>query len=219
MHRETTTLGCIRAAEGGTLYLANVDSLSLELQSELLHTLETKTVIPIGGSDPHPIDVRVVASAEEDLDLAVREGRFRADLFGRLSVLTFQTKSLGKRMEDVEKIATHLVAKLTFERGLPMKCLSRDALDLLCAYDWPGNVTELRETLDLAVSTSPHAIIRAHDLDIELSEVRARWETLADLEARHIRDTLAITCGDVGRAAALLGIDPTDLMGKLNEAE
>lgn len=219
VHRETTTLGCIRAAEGGTLYLANVDSLTLDLQSELLHALETKTVTPAGCSVPHPIDIRVVASAEQDLDLAVREGRFRADLFGRLSVLTFETKPLGKRREDVEKIAIHLVAKLTFERGLPMKRLAQDALGLLSAYDWPGNVTELRDTLDAAICKSKHAVIRAQDLGIELCELRASWETLADLEARHIQDTLAIACGDVGRAAALLGIDPTELISKLNESK
>ena len=207
----------MRAANGGTLYLANVDRLSLELQGELLDVLDTKSVSPVGGSDCFSVDFRLVTSAEQDLDLAVREGRFRADLFGRLSVLNFETKPLSERLEDVEKIATHLVAKLTFERGLPMKSLSQDALDLLCAYSWPGNVTELREKLDAAISETSGTVIRASELGIDICELRTRWETLADMESRHIRETLAITRGDVGRAAALLGIDPQDLSRKLGE--
>ena len=216
MHRETTTLGCVRAADGGTLYLANVDRLSLDQQEDLFHVLETKTVTPVRSNQSFAVDVRVVASSCKNLDEAVREGRFRADLFTRLSVLTFETKSLAERLDDVEKIANHLVAKLTFERGMQMKCLSRDALDLLCAYDWPGNVRELRDSLDNAVCTSEDEIVRAHHLDVELNELRAAWETLADLEAKHIRDTLAISCGDIDRAAALLGIARGELERKLN---
>ena len=114
----------------------------MDQQEDLFHVLETKTVTPVRSNQSFAVDVRVVASSCKNLDEAVREGRFRADLFTRLSVLTFETKSLAERLDDVEKIANHLVAKLTFERGMQMKCLSRDALDLLCAYDWPGNVRE-----------------------------------------------------------------------------
>lgn len=218
-HRETTTLGSLRAANGGTIYLANIERLSFELQAELFHALETKQVTPVGSTEEFSIDVRVVAGSCQDLDELVRNGQFRADLFSRLSVITFETKPLAERIDDVEPIANHLMAKLTFERGMPMKSLSRDAIDLLCAYDWPGNIRELREVLDAAICKAKDEVVRATDLGIELNEQRAAWETLADLEAKHIRDTLAISCGDVDQAAVLLGIDRAELCRKLEKLD
>jgi len=214
-HRETTTLGSLRAANGGTIYLANIERLSFELQAELFQVLETKLVTPVDSMEEFSIDVRVVAGSCQDLDELVRNGQFRADLFSRLSVLTFDTKPLNDRLDDVEQIANQLIAKLTFERGMSMKGLSRDAIDLLCAYYWPGNIRELRDTLDAAICDCEGDVVRATDLGIELSGQRAAWETLADLEAKHIRDTLAISCGDIDQAAILLGIDQDELRRKL----
>lgn len=216
IYRETTTLGSFRAANGGTLYLANIDRLSFELQLELLEVLETRSVSPVGTTtESHDVDVRIVVGARKNLDEEVREGRFRADLFSRLSVLSFETTTLASRPEDIEPIANHLLAKLTFERGLSVRSLSSEAIELLKVYDWPGNVRELRDVLDQSIFGSDQTVIDAEDLAIELSEHHLTWETLADLEAKHIRDTLAISCGNVEQAAALLGIDPSELRRKL----
>lgn len=217
VHRETTTLGSFRAANDGTLYLANVDSLTTELQVELLEVLETKSTTPFGSTESYGADVRLVVGSRKNLDREVCEGRFRADLFSKLSVLSFETTPLATRSEDIEPIAQHLLAKLTFERGMSNKSLSTEAIELLKVYDWPSNVREMRDVLDEAICSTDHSVIEAEDLPIELNEHHAVWETLADLEAKHIRDTLAISCGNVEQAAVLLGIDVVELQRKLSQ--
>lgn len=215
-YQETTTLGCFRAAAGGTLYLANADLLDRDAQGELLETLNTRAVVPKGTTETHPLaDVRVIAGSRNNLEEAVRQGRFRPELYQRLSVMSFETIPLIERRQDIEPIANHLVARLSFERGFAHKLLATDAVELLKARKWEeGNVSELSDVLDDAVCRSKTQLIEPSDLRLSVDDSESEWMTLADAEAKHVRDTLALTGGDFQRTAKLLGVDEAELRRK-----
>lgn len=218
VYRETKTLGCLRAADGGTIYLANVDALDATCQAELFEALQSRQATPVGCELPLPFDVRVIAGTCCDLELRVKEGGFRTDLYSRLAALSLGTSELCSRRVDIEPIAQHLLAKVTFERGLPMTRFTQSALQLLTAYEWPGNVHELQMLIEEVVNDLPMGQpIDAEDLPIVVSEENSSWHTLADVEAQHIRQTLEVACGDTARAAEMLGISATQLRTKLSQ--
>lgn len=217
VYRETKTLGCFRAAEGGSIYLANVDSLDPQSQQYLADALRTKTISAVGCGQPIPFDVRVITGAGAELEQQVKTGRFRADLYSRLAALTLETSALCDRRMDIEPIAMHLLAKATFEQGVSMTHFTANALQRLTAYDWPSNVRELQLVIEGMVNSLPAGQpIDAEDLPMAVSGENTSWHTLADVEAQHIRQTLEIACGDERVAAEMLGISVTKLRGKLD---
>jgi len=215
-YRETISLGCLRSAQGGTIYLANVESLTAENQLELLESLKSRRIYPVGCDESQSINVRVVAGACVDLEELVLEGEFRADLFNRLRTIEFETTHLRDRVEDIEPIANHLLAKSTFELGMPAKRLSPVALQVLRAYRWPGNVRELAEVIDAAVSVSKSQVVEAADLTIDASDIPT-LEGYAELQASHIRSTLKLTRGDVAKASELLQLSTERIQQLLSE--
>ncbi len=150
----SSTLGCFRAAEGGTIFLDELGEMELELQAKLLRVLQQRTVVPVGSHDEVPVDVRVVAATNRDLGLEVKEGRFREDLYYRLNVVTIRTLPLKERPEDVPVLASRYLAELAARHGMPMCTLSPAAIEILQAYSWPGNVRELENVLERAVMFS-----------------------------------------------------------------
>jgi DNA-binding NtrC family response regulator len=150
----SSTLGCFRAAEGGTIFLDELGEMKLELQAKLLRVLQQRTVVPVGSHDEIPVDVRVVAATNRDLGLEVKEGRFREDLYYRLNVVTIRTLPLKERPEDVPVLASRYLAELAARHGMPMCTLSPAAIGILQAYSWPGNVRELENVLERAVMFS-----------------------------------------------------------------
>ncbi len=153
------SLGCFRAAEGGTIFLDEIGELDMDCQAKLLRVLQEKTVTPVGGHDSVDVNVRTVAATNRDLAEEVRAGRFRLDLYYRLNVLSIQTLGLADRVEDVEPLANHFLAKTAVECGLPLKKLSSDAIGLLKTYAWPGNVRELENFIDRAVVMTEGEVI------------------------------------------------------------
>ena len=150
----SSTLGCFRAAEGGTIFLDELGEMELELQAKLLRVLQQRTVVPVGSHDEIPVDVRVVAATNRDLGLEVKEGRFREDLYYRLNVVTIRTLPLKDRPEDVPVLASRYLAELAARHGMPMYTLSPATIEILQAYSWPGNVRELENVLERAVMFS-----------------------------------------------------------------
>lgn len=144
-------LGCFRAAEGGTIFLDEVGELDLECQAKLLRVLQEKIVVPVGSHEGVPVDVRVVAATNRDLAEEVRAGRFRLDLYYRLNVLSVEALGLKDRVDDIEILAKHFLAKTAIENGIELKSLSPAALALLQTYNWPGNVRELQNMIERAV--------------------------------------------------------------------
>lgn len=150
----SSTLGCFRAAEGGTIFLDELGEMELELQAKLLRVLQQRTVVPVGSHDEIPVDVRVVAATNRDLGIEVKEGRFREDLYYRLNVVTIRTLPLKDRPEDVPVLASRYLAELAARHGMPLCTLSPAAIGILQAYSWPGNVRELENVLERAVMFS-----------------------------------------------------------------
>ena len=150
----SSTLGCFRAADGGTIFLDEIGEMELELQAKLLRVLQQRTVVPVGSHQEVPVDVRVLAATNRELSREVTEGRFREDLFYRLNVVAIQTLPLRERPEDVPVLAARYLAELAARHGMPMCTLSQPAIHVLQAYAWPGNVRELENVLERAVMFS-----------------------------------------------------------------
>jgi DNA-binding NtrC family response regulator len=150
----SSTLGCFRAADGGTIFLDEIGEMELELQAKLLRVLQQRTVVPVGSHEEIPVNVRVVAATNRDLGREVSAGRFREDLFYRLNVVTIRTLPLKDRPEDVPVLAARYLALLAGRHGLPLCTLSATAIEVLQRYAWPGNVRELENVLERAVMFS-----------------------------------------------------------------
>jgi DNA-binding NtrC family response regulator len=148
---EYNTLGNFRAADGGTLFLDEIGELSLELQAQLLRTIQQRKVVPVGSHQSIPVDVRLIAATNRRLEQEVQAGRFRLDLFYRLNVVRFNSISLSERPEDIAPLCEHFLDVFCIKNGLPRKQLSPHAIDFLESRLWPGNVRELQNILERAV--------------------------------------------------------------------
>jgi DNA-binding NtrC family response regulator len=146
-------IGCFRAADHGTIFLDEIGELTYALQAKLLRVLQEHTVTPVGSHEAVPIDVRVIAATNRDLQADVAAGRFREDLYYRLHVVNIRTAALRERSADIRALAGAFLRELAGE-GLPRRSLSQDAVSLLLSYDWPGNVRQLRNVLEQAVIDS-----------------------------------------------------------------
>jgi transcriptional regulator with GAF, ATPase, and Fis domain len=143
--------GRFEAAAGGTLFLDEVGEIPLELQSKLLRVLQEKSYERVGEEKTRGADVRIVAATNRDLKKEVAAGRFREDLYYRLNVFPLRVAALRERKEDIPLLATHFVELLVRELGCPKPRLTRAGVETLQAYDWPGNIRELRNVIERAV--------------------------------------------------------------------
>ncbi len=213
--------GRFELAGEGTIYLDRVDELSLDAQAKLLRLVEQKQVERLGSSISIPVRARVIASAADDIEQAVRDGRFRMDLYHRLRVLPIGVPPLRHRAGDVPVLTRRLVADLTRNGDRRPPLVTRDAMAMLSAHDWPGNVRELRHVLERVLMSSDRDVITAADLaDVTPSPERtaggqtAERPTLDELERRYIAFVLRETKGNQSRAAVLLGISRKALWQK-----
>jgi DNA-binding NtrC family response regulator len=169
---KSSSLGLIQAAHGGTLFISEVESLELESQWKLLRTLQDQQVVPLGGSEGIPVDVRVIASTCINLPLGISVGLFRADLFQMLSANLVEMHRLADRQEDLPVLAEKIVGEVTARRKLPAKRFSDAALQWMTRYEWPGNLPELRKAIDLA-TTIETEVIDERTLRLALKKVHA----------------------------------------------
>ena len=154
-------VGCFRAAEGGTIFLDEIGELDPELQAKLLRVLQERVVTPVGSHDGMPVDVRILAASNRDLQREVAAGRFREDLYFRLNVVAIETRPLCERSEDIGVLAEHFLRRFAVENGMPLKQLSESARKQLQAYSWPGNVRELENAIERAILFSPGELVEA----------------------------------------------------------
>lgn len=203
-------IGQVEAATGGTLFLDEVVSLGLEAQANLLRFLEEKKIRRLGGSKPIPANVRVIAATHTSIEQAIREGRFREDLFYRLNVLHLRAPTLRERRGDVELLARYFFNKFSAEVKTVAKGFNRDALEVINRYDWPGNVRELMNRVRRAVLLSEGPYISPADLELERRSLGRGFVTLdearmaADREV--IQATLLRTRFNIARAAQELSV-------------
>lgn len=156
--------GLFEVAEGGTLFLDEVGTLPLDVQAKLLRVLDDREVRRVGGTRSRAIDVRVIAATNDDLDDAVRAGRFREDLYYRLNVIQHRLPPLRDRGEDVLLIAQHLLTRLSAREGLPCPTMTAEVRGVLLGHHWPGNIRELRNAVERALLLSPPGSLRAAEL-------------------------------------------------------
>jgi two-component system response regulator HydG len=213
--------GLFRTAHGGTLFLDEVGELPLALQSKLLRVIQEREVRPLGAGEAVAVDVRLVAATNRDLEVEVREGRFRSDLYYRLHVVALRLPPLRERPEDVPLLAAHFVER--YAHGSHVGGLEPEALERLLSQRWDGNVRELENTIEAALALARGPRLTAADLRIgradgEAPRVPAPEGIPLALDAWEracIEEALRRTGGDVRRAAELLGIGRSTLYRKL----
>ncbi|MCC6751951.1 MAG: sigma-54-dependent Fis family transcriptional regulator [Deltaproteobacteria bacterium] len=216
--------GLFEAASGGTLFLDEIGELPLSMQVKLLRALQEHAVRPVGSTRDVPVDVRVVAATNRDLEALVEGGGFRKDLFYRLRVVPLELPPLRARREDILPLARQLIAKTCRQNSCGPCALSSEVLDALYAYPWPGNVRELENAIERAVVLAEgQPRIELGDLPPELrAPVAASGaapepapQTLAEVERRHILATLERLRGNRAATARALGIGENTLWRKL----
>jgi two-component system, NtrC family, response regulator PilR len=149
---DTNKKGLVEAAERGTIFLDEIGEMSLTMQVKLLRVLQDRKFRRVGGTEEVAVDIRVVAATNQDLPKMVAEGRFREDLFYRINVIPIQLPPLRDRGDDIPILAEHFLAQFAERMQKPVRSISHDALDALCAYAWPGNVRELENVIERAVA-------------------------------------------------------------------
>jgi PAS domain S-box-containing protein len=213
-------IGRFELATDGTIFLDEIGDLSLDLQVKLLRVLQEGELERVGGTRTIKVDVRVIAATHKDLDAAVAEGRFRADLFYRLNVFPIRTPALRERREDIPALVRYFVMKYASKMGKRIDTVPKSALDTLGAYAWPGNVRELANVLERSVIISRGTTLELGEwvtLPVEPIPVR-RDPTLQELTRQRIIEALEETGWRVSGprgAAQLLGLKPTTLEARM----
>jgi DNA-binding NtrC family response regulator len=212
--------GLFVAASQGTLFLDEIGEMPLPLQVKLLRVIEDKCVLPVGGTKPLPVDTRIVASTNRDLECEVAAGRFRKDLFYRLNVVHLIVPPLRERRGDIPVLVDHLVHRLNAKLGTHCLGVERDALWSLISRPWKGNVRELENVLERAIVLGGNDLISLRDLSAEATT--SQGATPQDLrgavrrfERQHLMEVLAATQSDKRKAARVLGISLASLYRKL----
>lgn len=238
-------IGKVKQADGGTLFLDEIGDIPLSIQAKLLRLLEDRSIEPIGGRRPIPVDVRIIAATNRDLETAIEEGRFREDLYYRLNVVPIMLPPLRARLDDVPLLCDYFSRRFTTELGIRNLGLTPEASRLLASYHWPGNVRELANAIEQALIFSRGRPIDADDVaslvpspgagtDTALAagnDILRHWvhrsvafgrsgllETVVDhITGRVILEVLEITGGNRVRAARILGISRPTLLARLKK--
>ncbi len=218
--------GLFVVAEGGTFFLDEVSEMSLAIQVKLLRVLQEREVVPVGGTKPTKVDVRIIAATNADLEEFVEKKQFRPDLYYRLNVIPIAIPSLRERSGDIPLLVNHFIEKLTGGE----KTVSDDAMAILTSYEWPGNVRELENIIERAVILSDGSQITGESLNVSIFPERLRKRvlsttstgdlgvsgiTLDELERRYLLQTLNGVGWKKKQAAEILGINPSTLYRKL----
>ncbi|MFY1830775.1 sigma-54 interaction domain-containing protein [Myxococcus fulvus] len=212
--------GHFRLAHGGSLFLDEVAELPLDLQAKMLRVLETRTVIPVGGRAPVPVDVRIIAATHRALRREVEAGRFRADLMYRLRVVPIFLPTLRERRGDILPLALRFLDEQHQRGSRRVERIAPGARKLLESHGWPGNVRELRNVMEYAYVIGEGPVLREVDLPPEFSEAKAlssaaTGTTGATLDEDQVRAALTRAGGNRSEAARLLGVSRVTLWRRL----
>jgi two-component system, NtrC family, response regulator AtoC len=220
-------IGRFEMADGGTLFLDEVSEIDLAMQVKILRVLEERAFERVGGSRTIGVDVRLVAATNKDLKKLVSEGKFRDDLFYRLSVVTVELPALRERREDVPLLISAFIRQCSAENGKPVREITQDAVNMLMAYDWPGNVRELRNTVEQMVVLSRGERLTLRDVPApiragaDLSKVAVARPgatmTVEEAERQLIVQALKEMNGNRTRAANRIGMSRRTMHRKLKK--
>lgn len=225
-------IGFFEAAEGGTLFLDEIGDIPLSLQATLLRVLQEKEITRLGETKPRKIDVRIIAATHRDLNKAVETGTFRQDLFYRISVTNIDLVPLRERREDIPLLVAHFLEKAALITKKAIKEISSDTMKVLMEYNWPGNIRELKNTIDFAVIHCTSEIIQSNDLPASFFKPENLFteDTLSNSylknkekfnlpEKKRILQALAQANGNRAAAAKILGMGRTTLYRRLKELD
>jgi len=219
----TTRAGFFQTADKGTILLDEISEASPAMQVKLLRVLQNKEITMLGSSRPIPVDVRIVAVSNRDLQALTRKGAFREDLFYRLNVITIPIPPLRDRGEDIVLLIRHFAAKAARELNIATPRVSDAALEVLMGYHWPGNVRELENVIQRLVFMAEGDILDVPDLPqlMRFSALQAPdlTRTLAEVETDYVRRVLAHVGGNKSEAARILGISRKTIRDKLRETD
>ncbi len=215
-------IGTFERAKRGTVFLDEIGDMPPALQAKLLRVLQEREVQRVGGTTPIPVDVRVIAASNKNLEVAVKAGEFREDLFYRIAVFPIVIPPLRERREDIPLLAKHFLKKHTASSEKSMSGISTAALRLLLQYDWPGNVRELENAIERAILLETTDVLQANNLPPQLSPIVASRRvppsavlSLAEVERQALVHALEVSTHNVTQAARSLGVNRATLYRKL----
>jgi len=220
--------GLFQRANRGTVLLDEIGEMPTDMQAKLLRVLQDKRVRPVGATEEIPFDARIVAATNRDLEDDVENGRFREDLFYRLNVVRIHVPPLRARGNDILLLAQHFVERASERLQRPVKGISAEAAKKLLGYDWPGNVRQLENWMERAVTLTRFEQITPEDLPDKIRERgdtgpvdidQEHMSTLSDIERRYIERVLSATGGNKTQASRILGLDRRTLYRKLERYE
>lgn len=219
-------VGKFQMADKGVLFLDEVSEMPLSQQVNLLRALEERAIVPVGGTTPQPVDVKIIAATNKDLHELVRQNRFREDLFYRLNVVGIGLPPLRERGNDIVLLADYHLDRLCTEFGIPCEGMTNEVKDVLLSYKWPGNVRELVNCIEYAVNNlsgvwlkeehlPSHLLEKTVDLSTGERPSLSRGFQLKKREADAIREALDFHEGNISKTAKALGIGRNTLYAKM----
>ncbi|MEJ2368772.1 MAG: sigma-54 dependent transcriptional regulator [Acidobacteriota bacterium] len=214
--------GKFELSDGGTLFLDEVGDVSLKTQTDLLRVLEDKKITRLGGSKPIPVDFRTVAATNRDLEAMVEEKTFRDDLYYRLNVFQIQVPPLRDRREDIPLLVDHFVSHFSREMNRPIRGVSKEVMNMLQIMSWPGNIRELKNTVERAVVLCQGGELKPEHFPLNgtmPAPAPSHDLSLTSVERQHIQRVLHETAWNISRAARVLGIDRATLYNKIKRYE
>ncbi len=222
-----TKHGRFEVANGGTIFLDEISNISLNIQANLLRVIQEREITRVGSTKPIKVNVRILAATNENLEDLVRNGKFREDLFYRLSVVPIHLPSLRERKEDIPLLLEHFLQKYNRITKKKINNISSEVKKALIGYDWPGNIRELENTIERAVVLSKGDEIELEDLMYHgisstpslFHMVRGKYQTLDDIEKEYIKTVLLTHQGNQSKTAKILGIDRKTLWAKIKKYE
>ena len=214
------SLGIFRAAEGGVVFLDEIGEMPAELQPKLLRVLQQREVLPVGATEPVPIDVQIVAATNRNLEAEVEKGTFREDLYYRLNMIELQVPPLRERAEDIQEYLEFFAERFAAKYRLPVWRPSADAVTEFCSFDWPGNVRQLEHVIEQAyvLQMEPKVPVKG-GRTAEAGSGKLPCLDLGKLREQAIREALKVTRGHKANAAKLLGVHANTMTRLIREIE
>ena len=218
-----TKVGLLESAHGGTVFLDEIGEMPLSMQVRLLHVIQGKTILRVGGTTPIDLEVRIIAATNKDLKKAIEKGEFREDLFYRLNVVGIRLPKLSERRDDIPLLISHFINKFNRAFGKKIKRISTQAMGVLMSYNYPGNVRELENIVQRSVALAESDVIEIADLPSDLQKLEfSTLEgqgllSLEKMEKEHIEKVLMVTNYNVGLAGNILDIPRTTLWRKMKK--
>ncbi len=218
-----TKIGLLESANGGSVFLDEIGEMPMAMQVRLLHVIQEKRIMRVGGVQPIDLQVRIIAATNKDLKKAVDQGDFREDLFYRLNVVAINLPKLSERKDDIPLLTAHFIKKFNRAFGKKIRRISNPAMSILMHYSFPGNVRELENIIQRATALAEGEVIETDDLPADLQKLEfstlegEELPTLGEVEKQYIEKVLTMTSYNTSLASHILDIPRTTLWRRIKK--